>query len=188
MLLSFEGSICLYQGEELGQTETDIAFHELTDPPGITFWPDYKGRDGCRTPMVWDDSETGGFTTGVPWLPVKPPQRARNVAAQAGLPGSVLETYRALLAFRRGRRALRLGRTTFHDLPEPILAFTRGEGHGALTCVFNLGPAPVSVAVGAAGPALTGPRQEAALDAGGLTLGPNGFAFLEASDGAVTLG
>ena len=56
MLLSFEGSICLYQGEELGQTETDIVFHELTDPPGITFWPDYKGRDGCRTPMVWDDS------------------------------------------------------------------------------------------------------------------------------------
>ncbi len=86
MLLSFEGSICLYQGEELGQTETDIEFHELTDPPGITFWPDYKGRDGCRTPMVWDDSETGGFTTGVPWLPVKLPQRARNVAAQEGLP------------------------------------------------------------------------------------------------------
>ena len=49
LLLSLQGSICLYQGEELGQTETDIAYDELTDPPGFAFWPDYKGRDGCRT-------------------------------------------------------------------------------------------------------------------------------------------
>ena len=54
MLVSFEGTICIYQGEELGQTETDILWEELTDPPGFRFWPEYKGRDGCRTPMVWD--------------------------------------------------------------------------------------------------------------------------------------
>ena len=73
MLLSFPGSVCLYQGEELGQTETELEFAELTDPPGIRFWPDYKGRDGCRTPMVWESGTNtqGGFTTGTPWLPVK---------------------------------------------------------------------------------------------------------------------
>ena len=44
---------------------------EVVDPPGLAFWPDYKGRDGCRTPMVWDaDAPHGGFTTGTPWLPV----------------------------------------------------------------------------------------------------------------------
>ena len=43
-------------GEELGQTETVLTFDELTDPAGINFWPEEKGRDGCRTPMVWEAS------------------------------------------------------------------------------------------------------------------------------------
>ncbi len=176
MLLSFQGSVCLYQGEELGQTETDIAYHELTDPPGFAFWPDYKGRDGCRTPMVWDQGAEGGFTTGTPWLPVKPPQLARNVAAQAGVAGSVLETYRALLAFRRACPALRSGGTVFHDLPEPVLAFTRGAGAEAVTCLFNLGIEPVRVSVPRA--RCAGPAQAAGILDGHLTLGANGFAFL----------
>ena len=176
MLLSFEGSICLYQGEELGQTETDILFEELTDPPGFAFWPDYKGRDGCRTPMVWDASPQGGFTTGTPWLPVKPPQLARNAAAQQGVPGSVLETYRTLLAFRRARRELRAGKTTFLPAPEPVLAFRRETETGALACVFNLSPAPQTLSF--SGGTLTGPAQGASLAGKTLQLGPNGFAFL----------
>jgi alpha-glucosidase len=55
LLLTLKGSVCLYQGEELGLPEADILFEELTDPPGIRFWPEYKGRDGCRTPMPWDE-------------------------------------------------------------------------------------------------------------------------------------
>ena len=35
MLLTFRGSVCLYQGEELGLPETDMLFEELTDPPGM---------------------------------------------------------------------------------------------------------------------------------------------------------
>jgi alpha-glucosidase len=175
LLLSFEGSVCLYQGEELGQTETDIEYHELTDPPGFTFWPDYKGRDGCRTPMVWDATPQGGFTDGTPWLPVKAPQRARNVAAQAGRPGSVLETYRTLLAWRRASPALRHGRTRFLDLPEPVLAFQRGTGSGALLCLFNLSPGAISLTTDAV--MLAGPSQAASLKGTTLTLGPNGFAY-----------
>ena len=180
MLLSFEGTIYLYQGEELGQTETDIAFHELTDPPGITFWPDYKGRDGCRTPMVWDGTAAGGFTTGTPWLPVKPPQLARNVASQDGVAGSVLEHYRAMLRFRRDTPAMVSGHTEFFDLPEPVLGFLRQGAAGEVLCVFNLGAAPVELKVaGALG--LVGPVQAAALKGGVLTLGPNGFAWLAGS-------
>ena len=126
MLLSFPGSVCLYQGEELGQTETDILFQELTDPPGKAFWPDYKGRDGCRTPMVWDATAHGGFTTGTPWLPVKPPQAARHVAGQGA--GSVLAFYREMLAFRRTEPALRTGPCRFLDVAEPVLACIRGMG------------------------------------------------------------
>ena len=175
MLLSFEGTIYLYQGEELGQTETDIEFHELTDPPGITFWPEYKGRDGCRTPMVWDGGPQGGFTTGVPWLPVKDAQRARNVADQVGVAGTVLEFYREILAFRRGSEALLRGRTRFLGVPEPVLMFQRVGAGAAVTCVFNLSAGTVQVA---AKGVMTGPSQNAAMGADGLTLGPNGFAFL----------
>ena len=176
LLLSFQGSICLWQGEELGQTDTELAFEELTDPQGINFWPEPIGRDNTRTPMVWDGSANGGFTGGnvKPWLPVKAPQLARNVASQQGVAGSVLETYRAMLAFRRGSAALIEGRTQFFDLPEPILGFTRGDD---LLCLFNLSPDPVSVIVAGVG-ALVGPSQAAELAGGQVELGGNGFAFL----------
>ena len=51
---------CLYQGEELGLPEAEIAFEELRDPYGIAFWPEFHGRDGCRTPMVWGSARPGG--------------------------------------------------------------------------------------------------------------------------------
>ncbi|QUS35965.1 alpha-amylase family glycosyl hydrolase [Falsirhodobacter algicola] len=180
LLLSLEGSVCLYQGEELGQTDTEMEYHELTDPKGLNFWPDEKGRDGCRTPMVWDGSAEGGFTTGTPWLPVKPPQAARHVAALEADADSVLNAYRAILAFRRDDDALRLGRTRFVDgLPEPVLAFVR-QGEGAATlCVFNLGPRPVTLALTGVG-APIGPGRNAVLDGAELRLGANGYAWLPA--------
>ncbi|MEI6097813.1 MAG: alpha-amylase family glycosyl hydrolase [Alphaproteobacteria bacterium] len=176
LLLSFQGSICLWQGEELGQTDTELALEELTDPQGINFWPEPIGRDNTRTPMVWDASVNGGFSrgNGKPWLPIKAPQLARNVAAQLGQTGSVLETYRAMIAYRRATPALMTGATRFHDLPEPLLAFTRGD---SLLCVFNLSPDPKNVTL--AGPAsLSGPSLAATLTGQTLTLGPNAAAFL----------
>jgi len=54
LMMCLRGSLCLYQGEELGLPEADIKYDELQDPYGVEFWPEYKGRDGCRTPMVWE--------------------------------------------------------------------------------------------------------------------------------------
>jgi alpha-glucosidase len=182
MLLSFEGSICLYQGEELGQTETELEFHELTDPPGIRFWPEHKGRDGCRTPMVWDASAHGGFTTGTPWLPVKAPQAALHVAGQAGRPGSVHEFYRSMLAHRRRTPALLTGRTRFLDLAEPVLGFLRGD---SLACLFNLSPDPVTLTV--QGQLSDAPQQAARLTGQTLILGPNGFCHLSPAGGKLSV-
>ena len=182
MLAAFEGTIGIYQGEELGQTETDILWEELTDPPGFKFWPDYKGRDGCRTPMVWDGSHAGGFTSATPWLPVKAPQLARNVAAQEAANASVLHSYRATLAFRRATPALSRGATRFVDLPEPLLAFHRELDGQRLTCVFNLSAEPQRLTV-TGDVELAGPSASADLARGRLDLGPSGFAYL-ASSGA----
>jgi alpha-glucosidase len=186
LLLALEGSVCLWEAEELGQTDTELALDELTDPQGINFWPEPIGRDNTRTPMVWDASPHGGFSTVTPWLPVKPEQAARHVAGQTGVPGSVLESYRAMLAFRRAEPALRTGRTRFLDLAEPVLGFVRGEGQGAILCLFNLSPVALSVSVSGAG-VLTGPSQAASLADGRLDLGPNGVAFLTVT-GVATVG
>jgi alpha-glucosidase len=175
LLLSLQGSICIYQGEELGQTETDLEYHELTDPQGIRFWPEDKGRDGCRTPMAWDASEpNAGFTTARPWLPVKAPQAARHAAGQLGRADSVLEFYRRMLRLRREIEALRTGPTVFLDTSEPVLAFTRG---GEVLCVFNLSPERHEVRLAGAGEAAV--AEGAEHRDGRLVLHPNGFALLE---------
>lgn len=177
LLLALQGSVCLWQGEELGQTDTALGLDELTDPQGIAFWPQPVGRDNTRTPMVWDASAHGGFSTVRPWLPVKPEQAARHVAGQAGVAGSVLEHYRAMLAFRRAEPALGRGRTRFLDPAEPLLAFVRGEGRGAVLCLFNLSAGALAVTVtGASIP--IGPLLNAVAEGARLTLGPNGVAFL----------
>ena len=180
LLLAFPGSICLWQGEELGQTDTELGFEELTDPQGIAFWPEPVGRDNTRTPMVWDATPHGGFTTASPWLPVKPPQVARHVAGQLGQPGSVLESYRAMIAFRKASPALRSGECRFLDTPGAVLAFERAGGGQKVICAFNLSPEPVQLRIAGLGPQI-GPAQ--ACDASGesLTLGANGFGFFSAA-------
>jgi alpha-glucosidase len=185
LLLSFEGSICLYQGEELGQTDTELALSELTDPQGIRFWPAPIGRDGCRTPMVWDaQAPNAGFSEGKPWLPVKAPQAAVAVSTQAGRPDSVLEFYRTMLHLRRATPELRTGRTRFFDVEAPVLAFTRG---GTVLCVFNLSPEIHRLRLEGGGALAVGQGAEHHPKDGTMTLHPNGFAIMEAfPDVAVT--
>jgi alpha-glucosidase len=182
LLLSLEGSICVYQGDELGQTEADLEYHELTDPQGIRFWPEDKGRDGSRTPMVWDAAEPNcGFSTGRPWLPVKAAQAEQHVAGQLGREDSVLAFYRQMLKLRRETEELRTGRTAFLDVDEPLLAFTRG---GTVLCVFNLSPERHELRLTGAGAVALCQGIEHRGEA--LTLHPNGFAIME-SDGQVAV-
>jgi len=88
----------------------------------------------------------------------------------------VLEFYRGMLAFRRSEPALRTGTTRFLDVPEPVLAYVRGQGDLAVLCLFNLSPQAVGIIVTGAGAAI-GPG-----DGGPVRLGPNGFLFLRAGD------
>jgi alpha-glucosidase len=140
ILLSLRGSVCLYQGEELGLTEAELQFADLADPYGIRFWPEYKGRDGCRTPMVWEsNAPNGGFSEAKPWLPVAPEHIARAVNRETGDPASILADYRRLLAFRRAHPALRTGAIELLDAPDQVLAFIRSGDGERLICAFNIG-------------------------------------------------
>jgi alpha-glucosidase len=143
VLASLRGSLCLYQGEELGLTEADIAFEDLQDPYGIRFWPSFKGRDGCRTPMVWEaNAAYGGFSTNRPWLPVPPEHAAVAVDVQDGIANSILTHYRETLAFRKAHGAMVDGDFAFLQTNQDLLAFTRTWGEETLLFVFNLTRAP----------------------------------------------
>jgi len=146
LLASLRGSICLYQGEELGLPEAELALEELRDPYGIRFWPAFKGRDGCRTPMVWESGRANaGFSTGIPWLPVREDHRLLAVDTQEGVPGSVLEHYRSTLAFRRAHATLVDGEMAFLASNRDVLAFVRKKGRQRLLFVFNLTSKPQTV-------------------------------------------
>ncbi len=146
LLACLRGSICIYQGEELGLQEAELAFEDLRDPYGIRFWPGYKGRDGCRTPMPWNaDAPAAGFTTGKPWLPVPDAHRAIAADRQEGAADSVLACYRDILAFRRGEQALLRGTIELVDAPGDVLMFTRGADNETLLCAFNFADGSAAV-------------------------------------------
>ncbi len=140
MMTSLRGSVCIYQGEELALGEADIAFEDLRDPFGIAFWPEFKGRDGCRTPMPWQaQAPFGGFSPVPPWLPLAPEHLPLAVDAQERDSGSVLAFFRAFLAWRRQQPVLQEGDIRFLDAAEPILAFERSLGRERRVLAFNLG-------------------------------------------------
>lgn len=140
LLAALRGTILLYQGEELGLPEVDLRRDQLRDPVGDLYYPLFKGRDGCRTPMPWDAALPNlGFTTGTPWLPPGAAHAPLSVAAQQSDPDSTLAYARALLARRRASPALRLGTQTLLDAPLPLIAFTRAVAEETLLCVFNPG-------------------------------------------------
>ncbi|MCX7306112.1 MAG: alpha glucosidase [Hyphomicrobiales bacterium] len=150
LLMSLRGSVCLYQGEELGLGEAELAFEDLQDPYGIRFWPEFKGRDGCRTPMVWDDLKPhGGFSSAKPWLPVATQHLPLAVSRQQGDPNSLLEHYRRFLAFRAGHPALIKGEIEFLAIEGDAIAFARREGNEQIVCAFNLGSKQASLTLGA---------------------------------------
>jgi len=121
------GTVCLYQGEELGLPEANVAFEDLQDPYGITMWPEYKGRDGCRTPMPWKgDAPHAGFSDASrTWLPLDAAHRALAVDQQAGHPGSLLGYFTQLLAWRKQQPALIHGSMTVWPSHPQVLVFER---------------------------------------------------------------
>jgi len=143
LLCGLRGSICLYQGEELGLPEAELAFEDIRDPYGIRFWPGFKGRDGCRTPMVWSETaQNAGFSEAQPWLPVPLAHLPLAVDRQEPDGGSVLHHYRAAMLMRRETPVLRSGSITMLDgLPDDVLGFVREAGDRRVLCLYNFSQA-----------------------------------------------
>jgi alpha-glucosidase len=140
LLLTLRGTPTLYYGDELGMVDVPIAPACVADPaeknqPGIGL-----GRDPERTPLPWDASPRGGFTTGEPWLPLGDHAKI-NVATQHAQPDSMLALYRRLLALRRAHSALSAGPLAGIRSVGDVLIYYRGIGPARLSIVLNLGHA-----------------------------------------------
>jgi alpha-glucosidase len=125
--------------------------------------------------MVWDNTHiNAGFSDAKPWLPVKAPQAVNAVAQQ--MDDGILAYYKSMISLRKNSPVLSHGTTSFVDLPEPLLAFTRNCEDKKLACVFNLTKDVHSIALKDAAEVYHG--QAAKLTKETLTLGGNGFAYL----------
>lgn len=151
-----KGTPYVYQGEELGMTNAymeniadyrDIeslnAYKELTTKeniPAETVMGYIKavGRDNARTPMQWDASDNGGFTSGTPWLQVNRNYKTINAAAQVHDPESVFAYYKKLIALRHTNEVMVDGvyDVLIPDHPQ-IYAYTRTLGDKQLLVLCN---------------------------------------------------
>jgi alpha-glucosidase len=139
LILSLRGSVCLYQGEELGLPEAEVPFERIQDPYGIPLWPVFKGRDGCRTPMVWSNSPQGGFSTVEPWLPVYEKHLSLSVAEQEANPDALLHKVRKLIHWRQQQPTLVNGDLSQFDVGnEQLIALIREYEGERLLVVLNM--------------------------------------------------
>jgi alpha-glucosidase len=139
VLLTLRGTTLLYQGEELGLPEVDLTRDQLRDPVGDLYYPVSKGRDGCRTPMPWDETAPNfGFSTGTPWLPMGTAHGKLAAASQEHDPQSVLNFARALLKVRASQPSLKWGDIAPIEAGASVLAYTRAHAGERTLCVFNM--------------------------------------------------
>lgn len=151
-----QGTPYIYQGEEIGMT--NVRFQDIEDYRDIAVINGYneeviiKGRsheqymqyiydfsrDNARTPMQWDDSDNGGFTTGKPWIKVNPNYTKINVAKQIGDKDSILNYYRRLIKLRKENEIIIYGDFEL-ILPDDknIFSYTRKLNNEMLLVICN---------------------------------------------------
>ena len=180
LLLTLRGTPTIYYGEELGMHDVEVPPELAVDVREVNVPGRGFGRDPERTPMQWDRSTTGGFTTGQPWLPLPADAAEHSVAAERADASSILSLYRRLLDLRRAEPALSVG--SYAPLPATgtLLAYLREHAGRRLAVVLNIGAESVSWAIPAE---LAGARTILSTSLrespGPSTIGPNEGLILE---------
>jgi len=164
MLLTLRGTPFLYQGDELGMT--NYPFRSISDFDDIEVKNAYKAnvltgkvseetfienlrhtsRDNSRTPMQWDATSNGGFTTAPkPWLAENPNYTQINASAEVADLDSIYNYTRKLIALRHANQAFVYG--DYQDLDpanKSLFVYTRTLGSERFLVVLNFSPGPVA--------------------------------------------
>lgn len=150
-----QGTPFIYQGQEIGMT--NVEFAELSDYKDVEIYNyyrarlldgkdvsetmrriAYRARDNARTPMQWDDTLYGGFSTVVPWIRCNLNYQEINVAQQLDDPDSILNYYKTLIRLRKSSEVLIYGKYEAVLLEHPeIFAYSRSLGDEVYLIVLN---------------------------------------------------
>ena len=156
MLHGLEGMPYIYQGEELGMTNIHLPIEAYRDLESLNLYEARKAagypeaeimaslyarsRDNARTPMQWDASPHGGFTTGTPWLTENPNYREINATAALADPDSIFHYYRRLIALRKTYPVFVHGDFTLLEPDHPSLfVYRRKLARQSLLVICNYG-------------------------------------------------
>ncbi len=131
LLLSMRGTAFIFQGDEIGMTNTKLS--SVADSKDIETqngWREaqkkgmsekefikianYSGRDNARTPMQWDDGHEAGFTEANGWMPFNLNKDRINVALQELKDDSILNYFRKMVSLRKTHSTLTYG--TYYPL------------------------------------------------------------------------
>ena len=163
------GTPYIFQGEELGQTINDFTsidqfrdveslnYYKILQERGLTPEEAFtivrkRSRDDGRTPMAWDDSTNGGFTTGTPWLGLTGNYTYINAAAEMQDSDSIRAYTKKLIRIRKDEPVIQVGDVRFVDSPsDKVIAYERslGDTKVLVQCNFSGEEQPALSAEGA---------------------------------------
>jgi oligo-1,6-glucosidase len=166
LIMTMRGTPYYYYGDEIGMS--NIKFDRVEDYNDIELLTNYaqvkaKGgdlkrflegmkissRDNGRTPMQWENTPNGGFTTGTPWLKTNPDYAVVNVAAQEKDPNSILNYFRKMVQLRKTEQTLVYGDWTLVDAENPdVFAYTRQLNGQKILVLLNFKSKPATVKTG----------------------------------------
>jgi alpha-glucosidase len=147
ILLSLRGTPFIYYGEEIAMKEAVLPKDCLRDPIGVKWYPLHRGRDGCRTPMQWNNSHYAGFSSVEPWLPVGPDIEKRNVSAQINDSNSQLNFLKKMIWLRKTLPALLEGdyRSLTDGVPDSCYCYLRETDQQKLAVCLNFSSRRVEI-------------------------------------------
>lgn len=135
-------------GNNLGDYRVAAAITTLVSSTPFAYYGEEIGMangnqndDGkLRTPMSWTANTTNaGFTSGTPYRSLSTNVSTRNVAAQSGVAGSLLEHYRALYAVRNAVPLLGSGNLSLQSVAgNSHVIFTRSAEGKVAAVLINL--------------------------------------------------
>ncbi|MEO5296439.1 glycoside hydrolase family 13 protein [Enterococcus cecorum] len=137
-----KGTPYIYQGEEIGMTNTAITdisqardietinmYHERLangyTKEDIIHSINVKGRDNARRPVQWNNHAFAGFSTVEPWIAVNDNYEKINVEQALADPDSIFYTYQKLIALRKANPIMIWGDFELVDTQEEVFAYLR---------------------------------------------------------------
>jgi alpha-glucosidase len=137
LLMTIPGTPFLFAGDEIGMERVAIPADQIRDPFERLVKGFGLGRDPERAPLRWDESDTGGFTTGKPWLPLGDDPK-RNIQAQKNDGRSLLNLYRALIALRGRELCLQHGTYQPRRAQNDVFSYSRKLDETEILIALNL--------------------------------------------------